>query len=34
MDNGRTRRALGIEFIPAGKAAVDTAESLLRLGLT
>jgi dihydroflavonol-4-reductase len=33
MDNSQTRRALGIEFIPAGKAAVATAESLVKLGL-
>jgi dihydroflavonol-4-reductase len=33
VDNSQTRRALGIEFIPAGKAAAATAESLLRLGL-
>jgi dihydroflavonol-4-reductase len=32
-DNARTRRALGIEFIPAGKAAAATAESLVKLGL-
>lgn len=33
VDNSQTRRALGIEFIPAGKAAAATAESLVRLGL-
>src|SRR5262245_42852164 len=33
VDNSQTRRALDIEFIPAGKAAADTAESLLKLGL-
>jgi dihydroflavonol-4-reductase len=33
VDNSQTRRALGIEFIPAGKAAAATAESLVKLGL-
>jgi dihydroflavonol-4-reductase len=33
VDNSQTRRTLGIEFIPAGKAAAATAESLVRLGL-
>jgi dihydroflavonol-4-reductase len=33
VDNSQTRRALGIEFISAAKAAAATGESLVRLGL-
>ena len=33
VDNTQTRRALGMEFIPASKAASDMADSLVKLGL-
>jgi dihydroflavonol-4-reductase len=33
VDNTQTRRALGMEFIPASKAATDMADSLVKLGL-
>ncbi len=33
MDNSRTKKALGIEFIPAGEAAIASARSLIELDL-
>jgi dihydroflavonol-4-reductase len=33
VDNSRTRRTLGVEFIPATDAAVATAQSLIEIGL-